>query len=181
MMPSVHVTIATTLAVKTKISKTNELWFLFLVFVLHMLLDAVPHIEPSMFELSVPDPTSLGFWWTILDIGAGAYLTFRVMMNFPEHRRLIFFGFVGAFGPDVLQFGIESKALSGVPGMQTYYDVHRAMHWWKADLGYQTQLTIGIIATFSLWYVAWRFMPHGPAVTATAMTDKTAGGLELSQ
>lgn len=160
-MPSVHVAtgilMAILIALRSK-TRTVVFWVPLLVLVAHAVLDLIPHAEPSMFKMQYVSIWSWGFWWTATDILVAIGITVKVMIDFPEHQKLIWLCFWAAFGPDVV-LETTMKILPVNTLGQAYIDFHHNLHWWK-KLPKATQMFIGVPATFFMWWLAWKFGPQ---------------------
>jgi hypothetical protein len=97
----------------------------------HVLLDILPHLEPSMFgDGDYTSPHSLKFWWTMADIAIGGVFLLRFARQFPIYRGTFIMVFLATTGPDSLVAWIV-RGLPGSEWLGWYNEFHTWLHWWK--------------------------------------------------
>lgn len=161
MMPSVHILMATTVAVRTKKPRTSVFWLPPLMLVAHFFLDLTPHLDPDLLGgEKYTNPQSFAFWWSFVDIMVATYLTAKIIITFPEYWKVICLCYVAAIGPDVLQALGMVSFLPKPQWLQGYTDAHSYTHaWWKENWPRPVSISVGTITSILFWWAAWRFAP----------------------
>ncbi len=164
MVASAHALSAHTLAVRLKEKNKSTWWCLALPLALHFVLDAFPHVEPSMLGSNPLVPGTFGFWWTAADGGVSLLLTYRLARLLPDYRIPIGVAMFGAWLPDLLWMIAK---LSGWSWFTPYLRVHESFHWWRPYFSTASLWIIGSVATVLTWLLSFRLMPKEKTVAQT--------------
>jgi hypothetical protein len=124
----------------------------------HVVLDFIPHIEPSSFGTNYTDTWSSGWWMAVVDNCAGILTLFYWMPRIPELKPwvqpLCAFTIFLAWIPDFLWYLVMKDVWTGSVA-QNYWLFHEALHilrdWGGIPLGIFTTLLIILGAWFALY------------------------------
>lgn len=170
MVASAHALSAHTLAVRLKEKNKSTWWCLLLPLALHFVLDAFPHVEPSMLGSNPLVLGTLGFWWTAADGGVSLLLTYRLARLLPDYRIPIIAAMFGAWLPDFLWM---AGKLSGWSWFIPFLEFHESFHWWRPYLSTPSIWILGSLATVLTWVLSFWVMPKANAAVVPVEASLT--------
>jgi hypothetical protein len=181
MIQIAHLAVAAAISSKLEQRGAGPLVGLGIGLTSHLLLDSVPHIEPTAFGLNIEEFLSPGWWWAVGDfITAWGLVGMFLLWRRIKLNLLLMAVIAGAYGPDVILMAPGVSEIAG-PYVTWFNQLHEATHtpWrdWYYSFPTLEKLLIGApLTACTICYctarvIERRHLPHPTSAAQPAVVE----------